>query len=171
MSATYKQIYTKPSANDLWFFENDILHQYTSESNYVKNNNNRLTERFTGFISHEVETSITVEELELRKNELRPDLYYYIFELTFNDSADLSIITVIDFIKKYNIPIIINPYSTTHIETVKFDTWESLITAYSEIESSHFDNTKHNLTEYNNTLVEEFYIDDVKQDYLGVIGN
>jgi hypothetical protein len=172
MSATYKQIYTKSSADDLWFFENQIMQQYSYNSTYIKNATEWITRHFPGFISIEIANSITVEELELRKNELRPDLYYFIFESIVEDPTELSAITVIDYIKKYNTPIILNPYENTHIELIKFDTWENLIAAYtSRVDSDFVIDIKHNLTEYNNTLVEEFYIDDVKQDYPGILGN
>jgi hypothetical protein len=173
MSATYKRIYTKPSLDKVWFFEQVVANSSNSFSNYIENVSEYITSRVSGLTNFKVLDTITIAELEARKNELqelRPDLYNLIFESTTEDAIDLTIITVIDLIKKYNIPIIMNPFSNTLTEIFEFDSWENLITAYETLvvnDETVIAAIKNDLVIYDNTIAEEFYIDGVKQDYVG----
>jgi hypothetical protein len=177
MSATYKKIYTKPSVSDVWAFESDIMTIDFLTGNFNNIFAQKLNEEFSGFIGFEVLETITLEELESRKAELeqiRPDLYDMLFELIWNDYTDGTTGTAIELMKKHNIPPVFDAFSTTRTEIIEFDTWENSINAYETLTTqnkTYFDNLKDKLTEYNNTVVEEFYIDGVKQDYIGVMGN
>jgi hypothetical protein len=155
MTAIYKKIYTKSSLNDVWFFEPSL----NNLSDPLKNPESE----FNGYISKSeiFEPTISIDELESRKSELntiRPDL-------------DFNLDYTINYLKKYNIPLPFNPFTTTLTGVVEFDTWENLILAYEslvtvEVANSH----KEALTKINNNLVEEFYLDGVKQSYVGRIG-
>jgi len=173
MSAVYKRIYTKSSLDKLWFFEQTIMP--TQFNNYIQDTSENITKLNLGFINYRIAESITLEELIMREEELkeiRPDLHDIVFKSTSEDSTDLSFTTTLDLIKKYNIPIPLNPFSNIYTEIFEFDNWENLITAYTELvvnDETFINNVKNSLVIYNNTLVEEFYIDDVKQDYVGEI--
>lgn len=177
MTATYKKIYTKPSVSDVWFFEIGIQKSQTQFSNYIKDVSESMTAENPGFINFKIEETITLEELESRKEELkeiRPDLYRLYFEITIEDVTDSTFILAADFAKKHNIPVLMNPFSNTHIEIFEFDTWENLITAYGVLVADNDtvrEITNDEATRYNNTIIEEFYIDNVKQDYIGALGN
>ena len=177
MSAIYKRIYSKSSLDKSWFFEKNIIPNQNQFNDYIQEISEDLARKNLGFINFKIVESITLEELIPRKEELkgfRPDLYNFIFETTVEDAIDLTIITVIDLIKKYNIPIIINPFSNTYTEIFEFDNWENLITVYTELvvnDETYINNVKNDLVLYDNAIIEEFYIDNVKQDYAGVLGN
>ena len=64
--------------------------------------------------------------------------------------------------------IIWNIFDTTYTIEHSANTWEELIAGYdSESSDAKVADVKAALTASNNTLVEEFYIDGVKQDYVG----
>lgn len=172
MSAQYKRIYSKPSLSDIWFFEKYV-------SLFVLDDNDFLTpeKEFSGYISSTVLETITLDELESRKDELnsiRPDLYNLLFEMIEEDYTDLSSGTVAELMKKHNVTPKINPFDIVRTEIIEFDTWENLINAYETIisrDGSLVPSIKNDLTQFNNTLVEEFYISDVKQDYVGKLSS
>jgi hypothetical protein len=166
MTAIYKKIYTKPSLNDVWFFEKNF---------YLFGEKPEIIEsKFDGFISKEEVATISVNELESRRLELktiRPDLYTTLFE-TQIENLEYDLDYVINHIKNNNILLPFDAFTTTLTEVIKFDTWENLIFAYETLVTEEFVNIEKNeLKEYNNVLVEEFYIDDVKQQYIRRIGS
>jgi hypothetical protein len=166
MTALYKKIYTKSSLNDAWFFETNL----NNPSDPFENPESK----FNGYISKSeiFEPTVSIDELESRKSELntiRPDLYNNLFETKIED-LDFNLDYTINYLKKYNIPLPFNPFTTILTGVVEFDTWENLIFAYEslvtvEVANSH----KEILTKINNNLVEEFYLDGVKQSYVGKI--
>jgi hypothetical protein len=161
MTATYKSTYTKPSLNDLWHFEDKlgIEEQKTIEEEEGQ---------YQGYISTKWLESITHEEIATRKLELktiRPDLYSMLFE-SITESED----TLFNILKQHNKFPKFNPFTTTHTTIIEFDTWDNLIFSYEDLVAKNEPKTmlaKNKLTNYNVTQIEEFYLDDVKQEYVG----
>ncbi len=162
MTAIYKKIYTKPSLNDVWHVESDVYQSQTQFSNYCQIASNMLASSTSGFVSFKTVEPITTEELESRKYELkefRPDLYNLFFKNIVENYVDLS---------KPIFTVAINPFNNIHTEIYEYDTWENLIFAYETyvtkemviVEGSY-------LKKCNNTLIEEFYLNDIKQNYIG----
>jgi hypothetical protein len=173
MGATYKKIYNKPTVTDVWFFEKDFSDISIFNDNVIDMMTKFYSSEYTGFTNYELTETITFEELDLRKEELktiRPDLYNLLYELDVDDPSDSTTVNLLELIKKHNMPPPWNPFLTVWSEVINFDTWENLINSYEEgilrFEEDRKE-SKNNLLKYNNTLIEEFYIDGVKQNYIG----
>ena len=165
MTAIYKRIYTKSSLNDVWFFEKDLILFRDFPIEFIER-------EFSGFISKDQFETISFDELDTRKEELksiRPDIYTSLFETQIED-LNLNLDYIINHMKKYNV-LPFDAFTTTLTEVITFDTWENLINAYESLATDELVNAKQEeLEKYNNNLVEEFYLDDVKQNYIGRIG-
>jgi uncharacterized protein YnzC (UPF0291/DUF896 family) len=174
MGATYKKIYNKPAVTDIWFFEKDFTDISIFNDNVIDTMTKFYSSEYTGFVNYELTETITFEELDLRKEELktiRPDLYNLLYEIEVVDPSDSTTANLIELTKKHNMPPPWHPFLTVWTEVINFDTWENLINSYEEVIQGITEGTrnelKENLLKFNNTLTEEFYIDGVKQNYIG----
>ena len=160
MSAKLTTIITRPSLDDLFWFEPLIVWDLNiNDINYY------LAYMGTGYIGTTIEPSITWNEIVARQSELRPDLVSTF--LIHKDDA-ISLTTDVRRVHRpgpQNQPPF-NPFSLTFTYTHEYDTLENLLASYLGVWASG-DRTvedeiafvKNEAATYNNTALEKCYVD------------
>ena len=161
MTVLYKAQVTRPSLDDLFFFE-----LVKSKNIFISPIDDTIKNSFSGCISYTFEEMISWDEVFLRKEELRPDLKYQI------ESNSLTKDDMIATGPKFN------PFSLTYTELVEYNSWEDAMFAYQtmfpDLGLVEYDSWEDAVLTYlefglidmlkksNNTYVQEHYIDGIK---------
>ena len=149
MSVLYKSQVTRPSLDDLFFFESFIALQDLSI--FFTCPINDKVDIVSGCISYTVEEIISWNEIFLRKEELRPDLKYQI------RSNNLSKDDIVGIGPKFN------PFSLTYTELFEYNSWEDAMLGYHNMfpDDLAFEIID-KLKKSNNNFVQEHYINGIK---------
>ncbi len=173
MAVIYKEITTRPSVNDMFYFEALDSSSYNSEifdfnissSDTIMHNSISYIAAWplTGLTSQVFEGLISWQEILTRRNELR---------------ADLKDILTVEFLNNKISTFgsdhlcYLNPFSTTLTSTCIFDTLENLITSYNSSATSLSANDITTIAQaklYNNVISEILIIDGVESAFPGTI--
>ena len=152
MTTTYRIKTERQSLTDVFWFEPREQTCFISTTEVVYN----IFDQFVGFNGYTFNPSITWEELELRKDELRPDLKE---DMNFCVNYDLKVSPLY------------NPFELINIAEYNFETFENFTEAYSKKfidgeDAIALSNLWVSLyTEANNIITEEVLVDGVKIDY------
>jgi hypothetical protein len=161
MSAKLTTIITRPSLDDLFWFEPVINWDLT-----IDDINAYVAYMGTGYMNTVISESITWDEIVARQSELRPDLVSTF--LIHKDDA-ISLTTDIRRILRpgpQNQPPF-NPFALTYTWTHEYDTLENLSASYLGVWALGGDRTaeeeiaysKNLLVTHNNTAVERCFVD------------
>lgn len=161
MTAVYKTITTRPSVNDLFYFEVDVV-GFACQLN-------ELHAEAAGLIAlGTYEEVITPQEVKDRKSELasiRPDLVELLWPAEDECLIDLVLDPSHPFYQGPKDPLF-NPFVTTRTAYWTFDSLENLKTYYETVLS---DSAADNITgllalvaQYGNTIKEKVFVDGVE---------
>jgi hypothetical protein len=157
MSVIYRMKAERSSLNDMFWFEPEpsgISFLPKKAKEYSKG----IFDNMPGFNGYVIYPTISWNEIELRKNELRPDLKEYVDNVLHDATIDLT-------------EMLGNPFELVSTIELNFDTIENFSDAYTKTfvegeEAINFSNLLISFfTETNNTIVEEVLVDGVKIDY------
>jgi hypothetical protein len=166
MTAIIETIISRPSLNDVFFFEEC----YISNIDWGWGINPPYT--FTdykgtmgaGFISTELDISITWEEIERRRSELRPDLIEMLkYKRPLEPINDWSPLFYVG--SKGEPPF--NPFSLTYTFRYHYETYDQLISEYNLNLKNLLLNFKSSIYQTNNTVVERCFVDGVEIEFKG----
>ena len=151
MSVLYKSQITRPSLDDLFFFESMVLRDLSIF--FTHPINDKVDIGVSGCISYTIEEIISWDEIFLRKEELRPDLKYQI------RSNNLSKDDMVGIGPKFN------PFSLTYTELFEYNSWEDAMLGYHNMfhDGIAFEIID-KLKQSNNNFVQEHYINGIKVD-------
>ena len=175
MSVIYKEITTRPSVNDLFYFEgypknsaNGIFDLLIDDSSLNSKNVDCVKDwPVTHVVSSVYENKITWQEILDRRSELRSDLKDTLTVEFLNN----KITTGGDYQYCY-----FNPFSTTLISTATWNTWEDFVSdyratyAYLSTDSEaviSFTTTIARAKEYNNVISEVIIVDGTETPFPG----
>jgi len=159
MAVTYKQIFTKPTSNDIWFFEQGI-NGFAVEPGAAEDQLHPLYVGCTGLLSMGYEETISWAEIVSRKAELRPDLAQiadqsYTVDINGTPVTDTYLNLMVRY--AYRQPTH-NPFVNTWTRYANFDTMENMQAGYLKyFPDAELAQLKTFLSTVNNTMVEQFY--------------
>jgi hypothetical protein len=158
MTAILETIISRPSLNDVFFFESFI--NWINIVNYDK----YPLLMGPGFISTELEIPITWEEIERRRSELRPDLIEMLkYKKPLAPILDRNVMWNIG--SKGEPPF--NPFSLTYTFRHHYETYDQLISEYNLNLKNLLLNFKSLIYQTNNTVVERCFVDGVEIEFKG----
>ena len=158
MTAILETIISRPSLNDVFFFESFI--NWINIVNYDK----YPLLMGSGFISTELEIPITWEEIERRRLELRPDLIEMLkYKRPLAPILDRNVMWNIG--SKGEPPF--NPFSLTYTFRHHYETYDQLISEYNLNLKNRILNLKSLICQTNNTGVERCFVDGVEIEFKG----
>ena len=158
MTAILETIISRPSLNDVFFFESFI--NWINIVNYDK----YPLLMGSGFISTELEIPITWEEIERRRLELRPDLIEMLkYKRPLAPILDRNVMWNIG--SKGEPPF--NPFSLTYTFRHHYETYDQLISEYNLNLKNLLLNFKSSIYQTNNTVVERCFVDGVEIEFKG----
>jgi hypothetical protein len=169
MAVIYKEIITRPSVNDMFYFES-LGESYNfeifdfdidpSDTLMTRSSNPYVaTWPLVGLVSAVYENLISWQEILTRRNELR---------------ADLKDILTVEFLNNKISTFgsdhlcYLNPFSTTLVSTGVSDTLENFVTSYNNCVTALTDLTEYTITQaklYNNVVSEVLIIDGVESAF------
>ena len=171
MSAKLTTIITRPSLNDLFWFESSDEMDWTLTIDDI---NDYVAYMGTGYIGTTIGESITWDEIVARQSELRPDL---LSTFLFHKDDAISLPTTVRRIYRpgpNNEPLF-NPFSLIYTWTHEYDTLENLLASYLGVWGSGPARTaeeeiayvKNLLVTHNNTAVEKCFVDGTEVSFEG----
>ena len=167
MTAILETIITRPSLKDVFFFEPHV------DFDFIPNGvtlDAYVAERGPGFITTELETPITWEEIESRKSELyelRPDLVEMLkYKRPLEPIVDYYKISLIWVIGANGEPPF-NPFSLTYTFNHHYETYDQLIADYNKNLKHRILGNKPKMIQTNNVGVERCFIDGVEVEFKG----
>ena len=168
MTTTLETIITRPSLDDVFFFESIIEWNLTNEHYLDKQYDSYIESMGSGFISTELEVPITWEEIERRRSELRPDLvemlkYKRPLEPFIDHHTSNSVMWVIG--PKGEPPF--NPFSLTYKFYHHYETYDQLISGYNLNLKKLILNFESLIRQTNNTGIERCFVDGVEVEFKG----
>ena len=170
MPVIYKEITTKPSVNDMFYFEaqdglynSEIFDFNINPSDAIMHNSISYIAAWpvTGLTSQAYENLISWQEILTRRNELRADLKDILTVEFLNNKISTFGPTHLCYL---------NPFSTTLVAIGTFDTLENFVTSYNSCISTLNDTSTINRAKlYNNVISEVLIIDGVESAFPGTI--
>ena len=168
MSAVYKLIATRPTLNDVFWIE-------TAEAGMYPISVEVITDQTTDCALHYVE-QITWQEISDRIDELRPDIKEWLLSRSSNvihinsstqvyeylDYDSTVIDNFLNHTKFKNTKPNYNPFSLTHSIIHTYNDANELSYQYNVEYRERLDAVFALAASLNNTIVEEFYVDDVQ---------
>jgi len=169
MSVIYKQITTRTSLNDVYWFTVPITLEELAAPPAVMpphfsiDTAKAITDRLYGCISTDTEDRITWTEVRTRQNELRTDEKDFLLNSIVKDYAGSGLfadngittlldnhpdsINLLDFMcAEFNsVGPLYNPFTLTHTVVTVHDTIEHLVEAYNYLISSYRENGSNSL--------------------------
>lgn len=161
MTVVYKFITTRPSVNDLFYFEIDII-------GFISQLGEQHAEAVGLVLPGTYEELITPQEVKDRKAELaaiRPDLVEFLWPAEDECLIDTVLDSNHPFYQGHKDPLF-NPFVTTHTAYWTFDTLENLEAYYAtgsignNAEAMAELNAK--VAQYGNTIKEKVFVDGVE---------
>ena len=161
MTAILETIISRPSLNDVFFFEFSI--NWINIVNYDK----YPLLMGPGFISTELEVPITWEEIERRRSELRPDLVEMLnYKRPLEPFIDWYKVSLMWSVGSKGEPPF-NPFSLTYRFYHHYETYDQLIFNYNTILKDIIIGFKSIISQTNNTGVERCFVDGIEVDFKG----